>query len=293
MASTQHLTVADRLVALFDHLGIARAHVVGWGAEIGTLAADRPDRVASATLVCPMQVLAGPLRPIADRLLFIHGDQGPSASRVPDGLPSLPGATEVVLREFFDAVWSDPAQTGQTTCWLPSRPFLATADAREPLPSLDGPDAQGNIAGISYRSQGDGPPLMFLPIALAASQWEPLIPVPQPAVSGHQPRRRLPGGRGRPGRSSPWRLRRDGPLVRRRRQSNGRRAHPGGRLRLRGGRPAPSPAEPALAASSPWTSTATSCARPPISPPPKVWLIGSRSRRATRWTCRSPRRVLT
>ena len=177
MTVETNLSVADRLVTLFDHLGISRAHLVGWGAEIGTLAAAQPDRVASATLVCPMQVLAGPLRPVADRLLFIHGDQGPSASRVPDVLPSLSDAKEVVLQEYFDAAWSDPAADRTDAVLAALQRFLTAADARDTLPALDGPDEQGNVAGISYRSQGAGPPLMFLPIALAASQWEPLIPL--------------------------------------------------------------------------------------------------------------------
>ena len=35
---------------------------------------------------------------------------------------------------------------------------------------------EGEIAGISYRIRGAGPPLVLLPLFLAPSQWEPLIP---------------------------------------------------------------------------------------------------------------------
>src|SRR4051812_29225221 len=38
MTHEGNLSVGERLVALFDHLGISRTHLVGWGAEIGTLA---------------------------------------------------------------------------------------------------------------------------------------------------------------------------------------------------------------------------------------------------------------
>jgi SAM-dependent methyltransferase len=36
--------------------------------------------------------------------------------------------------------------------------------------------AEGAVAGISYHIQGDGPPLVLLPLSLASSQWDPLLP---------------------------------------------------------------------------------------------------------------------
>jgi SAM-dependent methyltransferase len=33
----------------------------------------------------------------------------------------------------------------------------------------------GAVAGITYDSQGEGPPLVLLPLSLASSQWEPLL----------------------------------------------------------------------------------------------------------------------
>jgi ubiquinone/menaquinone biosynthesis C-methylase UbiE len=37
-------------------------------------------------------------------------------------------------------------------------------------------EEQGEIAGLSYRMRGGGPPLVLLPLFLAPSQWEPLVP---------------------------------------------------------------------------------------------------------------------
>jgi hypothetical protein len=37
-------------------------------------------------------------------------------------------------------------------------------------------DEAGEVAGITYRVWGSGPPLVLLPLALAASQWDPLLP---------------------------------------------------------------------------------------------------------------------
>jgi tRNA G46 methylase TrmB len=38
------------------------------------------------------------------------------------------------------------------------------------------PAQQGEVAGISYRIRGAGPPLILMPLDLAPAQWEPLIP---------------------------------------------------------------------------------------------------------------------
>jgi hypothetical protein len=35
---------------------------------------------------------------------------------------------------------------------------------------------EGKIAGISYRIQGAGPPLVLLPLELSPGQWGPLVP---------------------------------------------------------------------------------------------------------------------
>jgi SAM-dependent methyltransferase len=53
--------------------------------------------------------------------------------------------------------------------------LLARTDARRAdAPRL--PESSGDVAGISYRIRGRGPALVLMPMFLAASQWEPLLP---------------------------------------------------------------------------------------------------------------------
>jgi ubiquinone/menaquinone biosynthesis C-methylase UbiE len=54
--------------------------------------------------------------------------------------------------------------------------FLAQADQEQGLGAVSLPAGAGEVAGISYHVQGTGPPLLLLPLGLAASQWEPLLP---------------------------------------------------------------------------------------------------------------------
>ena len=39
------------------------------------------------------------------------------------------------------------------------------------------PRRAGEVAGLTYRVSGAGPPLLLLPLSLAPSQWEPLLPM--------------------------------------------------------------------------------------------------------------------
>ena len=46
---------------------------------------------------------------------------------------------------------------------------------RHPLPAIRLSEAEGEVAGISYRIRGTGPPLVLMPLSLAPSQWDLLI----------------------------------------------------------------------------------------------------------------------
>jgi len=54
--------------------------------------------------------------------------------------------------------------------------FLARMDQRHAVKPVRLPAQEGELDGISYRIQGAGAPLVLLPLGLAASQWEPLLP---------------------------------------------------------------------------------------------------------------------
>ncbi len=176
MSEQTYLPVTERLSRLFQHLGIQRAHVAAAGGlEPAGLAEAHPELIASLTFVCPSQFDARRLRSLPVPLLLIHGDKGPASSLVPRALPELPEATEVVLEDFVDVLWSDPVADRQPEIAKAIHSFLAEADRQAPVASLDGDEERGEIAGITYHVQGNGPPLVLFPLNLARSQWELLI----------------------------------------------------------------------------------------------------------------------
>jgi len=173
VTESQGLAVEDRLAELFRALGIGKAHIVASTSWDWTgLVASRPDAIASLTLVSPGGLDVDLLRPVASRLLVIGGE----SDGVAGGVAShLPGATGRQIDGYTPLPWSDPAldHTGEMADAL-ARHFGAHA---ADVPELAASGAEGEAAGIAYRVRGAGPPVVFVPLMLAPSQWEPLVPL--------------------------------------------------------------------------------------------------------------------
>ncbi len=170
--------VDERIVQVLRHLGIARAHV---GARMAPdwqgLATREADLIASLTLVCPPAIDSNVLSPVASRLVVFTGDQGRPAEQLRRSLAGLPDATLVTLRDYLGVVWADVAADRTQEVGTAMLDSLQRADLRHRGKAVVLPEGEGEVAGIAYRIRGAGPPLVLLPLALAPSQWEPLIPM--------------------------------------------------------------------------------------------------------------------
>jgi Methyltransferase domain len=149
MAPAAPLTLVDRLLQLLQHFGLERAHVAAavpgdWRA----LATAHADRIASLSLVCPIGIDPA-LAAVASRAQVIHGDQGPIAERARAAVGRMPEVALVTLAGYAGLEYP--------------------AGARPLAPGA------GEVAGLAYRVQGSGPPLVLLPLGLSPSQWEPLL----------------------------------------------------------------------------------------------------------------------
>ena len=171
------LPATDRVVRLLDELGIERAHVVQGVAE----AAAHPEMVASLALVTPAASASGPVHQLAgSRMLvapplIIHSDAGPLSAQAPFVLAADPSATAVVLSGYVSAHWTDTVADRADEIAGALLAHIAEADRRSPLRELR-LAGEGEIAGINYQAQGSGPPVIFFPLHLAPSQWEPVLP---------------------------------------------------------------------------------------------------------------------
>src|SRR6516225_3187673 len=100
--------------------------------------------------------------------------QGLIARRVQAVLPELPEATAVVLDDYAGLTWADLAADRGDRIDAAIREFHQRRDL---LSATGLREQDGEIADISFRVRGAGPPLVLLPLDLSPGQWEPLIPV--------------------------------------------------------------------------------------------------------------------
>ena len=172
------LPVEERLWQLLQHLGIERAHFAArGGGDWGGLAAKHPDCIASLSLICPRGMDPSPLSALAPRLLVLAGDQGRPDALVQQVVGNLQGATLITLRDYVSpTIYADVVADRSTDIGAAMLDFLARMDQRHEARTVSLPEGEGEVAGISYRIRGAGPPLVLLPLSAAPSQWEPLIP---------------------------------------------------------------------------------------------------------------------
>jgi SAM-dependent methyltransferase len=169
------LSVADRLTQVLDHLGIERAHFAGsMLADVNGFAQAHSERIASLTLVCPPRLDPGTLRGLRAPLLIIAGDQGRPAAMVRDAAISLPDAEINWLSGYFSPPWADVIADRTAEIEKSLLKVVSKEETPENVELHGG--IHGAVAGITYHIQGQGLPLVLLPLSLAPSQWEPLLP---------------------------------------------------------------------------------------------------------------------
>jgi len=173
MSGEAELTLPQRLVALWDHLGLAAAHVgAQMPGDLAGLVTATPQRVAGVVLCVPSRLDPAPFAGVAGRVLMIAGEGDLTDAVTARALPRLPGAERRVLEGYAAPGWADVVadRTDAIAGWMTD--FLPRF-AADPPRAVGG--TEGVVAGISYRIQGTGPALVLLPFFLAPSQWDPAI----------------------------------------------------------------------------------------------------------------------
>jgi ubiquinone/menaquinone biosynthesis C-methylase UbiE len=170
--------IEERIWQVLQHLGLTQAHVAArLPGDWQGLAITHPETITSLTLVCPPGMEPDLLGPLASRLLVIVGDQGRPAERAQRVVMNLPAATLHTLRDYVSPTpYTDLAVDRTDEIEAAMTDFLARIDHRQGPRTVSLSEGGGEIAGISYRVQGAGSPLVLLPLSVAPSQWEPLLP---------------------------------------------------------------------------------------------------------------------
>jgi SAM-dependent methyltransferase len=178
MTSSAATPLAERLLQLFQHLGIERAHIAARNvADWHGFATAHPDRMASLSLICPAALDVRPFPELVARMLVISGDRGAAAERLQAAAANTVGMASTTLHHCEALMWSDLAADRGTEVGSAMLGFLRSMEERHRLAPVRLAEGEGEAAGISYRVRGAGPPLVLMPLELAPSQWKPLVPL--------------------------------------------------------------------------------------------------------------------
>jgi ubiquinone/menaquinone biosynthesis C-methylase UbiE len=178
MITEAEFPVEERFLQLLQHLGIESAHIAArGGGDWGGLAARHPNCITSLTLICPRGMDPSALGPLAPRLLVLVGDQGRPDALVRQAMANLQEATLITLRDYVSpTIYADVVADRSADIGAAMLDFLVRMDQMHGTRTVALPQGEGEVAGLSYRVEGSGPPLVLLPLGVAPSQWEPLIP---------------------------------------------------------------------------------------------------------------------
>jgi ubiquinone/menaquinone biosynthesis C-methylase UbiE len=132
--------------------------------------------LASLTLISPPAIVPQALAPLAARSLIVTGDRGQPAEHAQHVAGAFPSVSRIALPDYSPSPYTDLVQERADEIGVPMLDFLSRIDAAQPLPSVSLPESEGEIDGILYHLRGAGPPLVLLPLSVAPSQWEPLLP---------------------------------------------------------------------------------------------------------------------
>src|SRR5712671_7786384 len=148
------LPPAARLAALLDHLGIAKAHIATQiPADIAGFAMEQAERLGGIVLCTPVRLDPTPFAAVAERVLMISGEYGPTFEVCLRAADRLPGVARTVLDSYEALGWSDVGADRSAEIAAAMTGFLLRYTAEKPRAAT----AEGSHAGISYRIEGSGP----------------------------------------------------------------------------------------------------------------------------------------
>ena len=173
------LSSADRVEILLRHLGPERVHVVAcMSGDWGDLITKSGDRICSLTIVAPHLNKGVPARlhAFTSPTLIITGDQGAPAKRARDLVDKFGHGELVELSNYSSPAWADTIADRTADINNSISDFLVRAERERGLPTTVTANGEGEIAGVRYSIHGQGPAVVLMPLSLAPSQWEPLVP---------------------------------------------------------------------------------------------------------------------
>ncbi|HZT09203.1 MAG TPA: class I SAM-dependent methyltransferase [Chloroflexota bacterium] len=168
------IPLANRLELLLDRLGVQAAHFCARAPQdLQGLIHSAPQRIASLTLV-GANARPEALATVGRGLHWITGDGGSIGAVMAPRLASANVGEVTVLRGYDEYQWSDTIADRADEVFAAIAAFWERVSGT-PAPRAITRDEEGDVAELSYTARGSGPPVVLLPLGLAAHQWDALL----------------------------------------------------------------------------------------------------------------------
>jgi SAM-dependent methyltransferase len=169
--------IEECIMQILCQLGIEQAHFAGCHFDDWQgLAVKYPEVILSLSLICPPELNIDPLRNMASRVLIVVGEESLDTKILAKAQALLAEASFYILRDFRGDTWDDPVAERKDEVGPVLIDFTNRTNLEQGVKSVSLEVYTDETDGISYAVQGVGPPLILLPLELAPSQWQPLIP---------------------------------------------------------------------------------------------------------------------
>lgn len=107
--------------------------------------------------------------------LVVAGDRGRAALAAHEEAAQIAGAADLKLANYFSPSWADAIADRPREIGDAMKAFIGRNAGSVKAADFPGDRSAGEIAEISYSIHGKGEPLILMPLALAPSQWQPII----------------------------------------------------------------------------------------------------------------------
>jgi hypothetical protein len=108
-------------------------------------------------------------------ILVVAGDRGRAALAAHEDAENIAGATDLTLANYFSPSWADAIADRRGEIGSAMKEFIRRNAGLVAPTEFSAERAEGEITEITYSIRGKGEPLILMPLALAPSQWQPLI----------------------------------------------------------------------------------------------------------------------
>ena len=170
------MSKSSDIADLLDHLELNDAFLAAqYPADIEDFCKVYPEKVIGLALVGPNETNSSAFEIIAERILMINSEHGPTKTAANDFKKDLKKASTYEIKNYEILPWSDISIDHPKQLFESLSNFFGSMGSKKNAFAKSKVD--GKFKDTYFSIEGSGPPLILFPFTLSAAQWKPVIPL--------------------------------------------------------------------------------------------------------------------